>query len=115
MTLTRLPGGGEVDARFFAALSDRTTRTELKAYRDAVEAFREARDQLARAGDPARLWENPARIGELARKARELKLADRSVAELGALLTEYRNDVACWSGVVSGSCTASFTSADASR
>ena len=99
-TLTRLPGGGDVDARYFAALSDRAARSELKAYRDAVEAFREARDQLARAGDPARLWENPVRIAELARKARELKLADRSVAELAALLAEYRNDVACWSGVV---------------
>lgn len=100
VTLTRLPGGGALDARYFAALSDRTTRSELKAYRAAVESFREARDQLARAGDPARLWQDPARIGELSRKARELRLADRSVAELAALLTEYRNDVGAWSGVV---------------
>jgi DNA polymerase III delta prime subunit len=100
VTLTRLPGGGEVDARWFAALSDRTTRSELKAYRESVAAFREARDQLARCGDPVSLWENPARILELARKARELKLADRSVAELGALLAGYKSDYAAWAGVV---------------
>jgi len=99
-TLVRLPGGRDVDARYFAALSDRAARSELKAYRESVDAFREARDQLARAGDPALLWAEPARVTELSRKARDLKLADRSVGELHALLAEYRADVAAWGGVL---------------
>ena len=98
--LTRIPDGAGVDPRFFAALSERASRADLKAYRASVESFREAREELARVGDPARLAGNPAALAELARAARDLRLSNRRVAELPELLAEAREDVARWGAAV---------------
>jgi len=95
-TLARIPGGEGVDARLFAALSDRATRAELKAYRAAVEAFRAAREELARAGDPQQLWESPATLRELARLAQEHRLANRRVVELAVLAAESKEATMLW-------------------